>query len=235
MATDPARDAAVLRPPLPEPRLARAGRPGAAHRAVADGVALPLVLGDPLARRLRPDAPGPGGPVRPALADRLPRPVRALADPGRLLPADGPGQRRLPRHARVHLDRAAGGQRRGGQPVCRDRRGRGGGPERDRRGPGLFPALHRGPARLDGLAGDRPARADRGADPLGPDPRRRPLPPAGRRSRASAPPRRSSGTPGATCADPEGPARRGARGPKCTRREAPSRGRTATLGPSAGA
>ena len=90
----PARGPALLRLPVPQPRLARAGRPGAAHRALADGVALPVVLGDPVARRLRPDPPRPGGPLRPALADRLPRPVRALADAGRLLPADGPGERR---------------------------------------------------------------------------------------------------------------------------------------------
>ena len=141
--------------PVPQPRVAGAGRAGAAHRALADGLALPLVLGDPLAGRLRPDAPGPRGPLRPALADRLPRPLRALADPGRLLPADGPGQRRLPRHARLHLDRAAGRQRRRGQSLRRHRRGRRGRAQRHRRGPRLLPALHRRPARLDGLAGDR--------------------------------------------------------------------------------
>ena len=78
---DPARGPAVLRLPVPEPRVARAGRAGAAHRALADRLALPLVLGDPLAGRLRPDAPRPGGPLRPALADRLPRPLRATRRP----------------------------------------------------------------------------------------------------------------------------------------------------------
>ena len=52
--------------------------------------------------------------------------------------------------------------------------------QRNRRRPRLLPALHRSPACLDGLAGDRPARADRRPDSLGPDPRRRHLPSAQR-------------------------------------------------------
>jgi len=136
--------------------------------------------GDPFPRRFRPDPPRPGGTLRPTPADGLPRALRALPHAGRLLPADGPGQRRLPRHPGLHLDRVAGGQRRGGQPLRRHRRGGRRRAERDRRGPGLLPAVHRHPARLHGLAGDRPPRADRGPDPGGPDPRRRPLPAAGR-------------------------------------------------------
>ncbi len=53
-------------------------------------------------------APRPGGTLRPALAFRLPRAVRALAHAGRLLPAHGPGQRRIPGHTRLHLDRVTG-------------------------------------------------------------------------------------------------------------------------------
>ncbi len=40
-------------------------------------------------------------------------------------------------------------------PLRRHRRRRGRGAQRDRRRAGLLPALHRRPARLDGLAGDR--------------------------------------------------------------------------------
>ena len=173
-------DAAILRPPVPEPRVARAGRSGAAHRAVADRVALPLVLGDPVAGRLRPDAPGPRGPVRPALAHRLPRPVRALAHAGRLLPAHRPGQRRVPGHARLHLDRAPGRQRDRGQSLCRHRRLDRVGLERDRGAARLFAALHRCPARLVARGGDQSARAVRGADPVDADPPGRNLPPARR-------------------------------------------------------
>ena len=79
MAVDPARGEAVLRPPVPQPRLARAGRARAGHGHVADRLALPLVLGDPLAGRIRADAPRRRGPLRPAVADRLPRPLRAFA------------------------------------------------------------------------------------------------------------------------------------------------------------
>ena len=53
-------------------------------------------------------------------------------------------------------------------PIVGSRRRGRGGAQRHRRGAGLLPALHRRPARLDGLAGHRSARADRRADPRRP-------------------------------------------------------------------
>ena len=153
---------------------------GAEHRHVADGLAVPVVLGHPVAGRLRPDAPGAGIPIRTALPHELPRPVRTRARAGGLLPPDGTGERGLSGYARLHLDRAAGRQRRRGQPDHRYRGGRRGGAQRDRRGAGLSPPVHRGAARLDGLAGDRDAGADRRADPGDDDAPRRPVPPARR-------------------------------------------------------
>ena len=47
-------------------------------------------------------------------------------------------------------------------------------------------------ARLDGLAGDRPPRADRRADPVGADPRRRPVSPSRESRRGTGPPMKSS-------------------------------------------
>ena len=75
----------------------------------------------------------------------LPRPLRALADAGRLLPADGTGERRASR-ARSASSRPScwstapsRSTRTSGSACCR------GGTQRDRRGAGLSPAVHRAP------------------------------------------------------------------------------------------
>ena len=70
-----------------------------------------------VAGRARADAAGAGGPVRPAVAGRLPRAVRPLAGAGGVLPADRAGERRLPRDARVRRRRAAGGRGGRGEPA----------------------------------------------------------------------------------------------------------------------
>ncbi len=52
--------------------------------------------------------------------------------------------------------------------------------QRNRRDAGLFLTLHGSAAYLHGFLGDRPAGADRGLDPLAPDPGWWSLPAAGR-------------------------------------------------------
>ena len=71
-----------------------------------DRFIVPVVFGDLVAGRLRPDAAGARGPVRPAVAERLSRLVRAFAHAGRLLPAHRTGERGFSGHAGVHFHRA---------------------------------------------------------------------------------------------------------------------------------
>ncbi len=89
--------------------------------------------------------------------------------------------------------------RRGSQSLCRHR-GRGGrGAQRHRGRPGLLHAVHRGPAHVDGLARDRPARAVCRADAGGADSGRRSVPFAGRADEAPRRrrgPARAAGEPG---------------------------------------
>ena len=107
----PAASAAILRSPVLEPRLARARRArDCTPISSLTELALPLVFRHPLPGRvfgltLR----APGGPGRPPFADRLSRPLRTFTNAGRLLPINGPGQRRFSGHARLHLDRIARG------------------------------------------------------------------------------------------------------------------------------
>src|SRR5262249_22074153 len=60
---DPARRATLLRMFVSQLCFARSGWPGASHRAIALRIPLPLVLGDHIAQRIRPNPASIGGPL----------------------------------------------------------------------------------------------------------------------------------------------------------------------------
>ena len=126
---------------------------------------------NPLARWLRPDAAGAGGPVWPALADRLPRAVRPYADAGHLFLLTGLASVGFPGTLGFISTELLVESVDRGRPLRGDRRARRLGPQRDRSPAGLFAAIYRCQARLIDLAGHRSARAVCGADTVGADPR----------------------------------------------------------------